>query len=340
MLKTMQKERGLKNNMKATAIATSNIALIKYWGKKDEKLRLPSNGSISVNLSNLLTTTTVEFSPELKEDVIIYNKIPISEGRTQKRVTTHLDRIRSLAKLNYRVKIVTETNFPDAAGLASSASGYAALTVAATSAAGLKLSQKQLSILARVASGSACRSIPDGYVEWFEGETNETSYAKSIFPYDYWKIAITVVIVSREKKEVSSTQGQKVLSANPFFLTRLSRMKGKIVAVKKLIKKRRFTEFGQLVEKEALELHAMTLTSIPPIIYWQPDTVRVMKLVSRWRKEGFEIYFTIDAGPNLFLISEEKNVSRLIKKLKENNIRDFIENKPSVGARLINKHLF
>ena len=326
--------------MKATAIAPSNIAFIKYWGKKNEESRLPSNGSISVNLSNLLTTTTVEFSPTLKKDIVIYNKKQITEGRTQKRVIKHLDRIRNLAKCDYKAKTVTITNFPDATGLASSASGYAALTMAASSAAGLKLSQKQLSILARVASGSACRSIPDGYVEWFEGNADETSYAKSIFSFNYWKIAIVVIIVDREKKEVSSTLGQKFVSSNPFFSIRRSHIKEKLVSVKRLIKERKFSEFGQLVEKEALELHAIALTSTPPIIYWQPGTVELMKLVNAWRKEDLEVYFTIDAGPNLFLICEEKKLNVLMKRLKENKIKDFIVNRPSIGARLIDKHLF
>lgn len=331
--------RSTSSGLKATAIAPSNIAFIKYWGKKDDKLRLPSNGSVSVNLSNLLTTTTVEFSQKLKEDVILYNKKIISEGRTKKRAITHLDRIRKLAKINDKAKTITKTNFPDAVGLASSASGYAALTVAAASAAGLNLSEKDLTILARVASGSACRSIPDGYVEWLEGNSNESSYAVSIFPEDYWKISVVVVMVGREKKQTSSTLGHKLVEGSPFFLSRLNKIKKKITNVKKFIKERDFTKFGLLVEKEALELHALTLTSNPPIIYWEPETVRLMKLIQIWRQEGLEMFFSIDAGPNLFLFSQEKNIPNLLSKLRENNFNDFIVNKPSKGARLIKNHL-
>ncbi|OGK24464.1 diphosphomevalonate decarboxylase [Candidatus Roizmanbacteria bacterium RIFCSPLOWO2_01_FULL_37_12] len=325
--------------MKATAVAPSNIAFIKYWGKKVEKLRIPSNGSVSVNLSNLLTTTTVEFSPKLKKDIIFYNKKIVGEGRTHKRVIAHLNRIRNLAKINYKAKTITQTNFPDSVGLASSASGYAALTVAASNAAGLKLSEKDLTILARVASGSACRSIPDGFVEWLEGNSHESSYALSIFPPDYWKLTIVVVVVGREKKQVSSTQGHRVVKESPFFKSRLKNIKKKITDVKKFIKEKNFAKFGHLVEREALELHALTLTSNPPIIYWQPETVRLMNLIQIWKQEGLEIYFSIDAGPNLFLFSKENDTNDLLKKLRDNKFNDFILNKPASGARLIKNDL-
>ena len=186
---------------KATAVAPSNIAFIKYWGTKDEVLRLPKNGSISMNLSNLLTTTTVEFSNAFKKDEVVLNgkKEDIVGSRTVK----HLDRIRNLAKFKTKAKVVTENNFPSGTGLSSSASGFAALTVAGASAAGLHLSKKELSILARQGSGSACRSIPDGFVEWLDGDTSDTSYAISLYPADYWDIVDVVAVVSKNKKEVS-----------------------------------------------------------------------------------------------------------------------------------------
>ena len=169
--------------MKATAIAPSNIAFIKYWGVKDEILRLPKNGSISMNLSNLLTTTTVEFNSNLTEDEISINET--KESKEQNRVEEHLDRIRKLANLSQKAKVVSQNNFPTATGLSSSASGFAALSLAGAKAAGLNLSEKDLSILARQGSGSACRSIPDGFTEWLDGDTSETSYAVSLFPPDY-----------------------------------------------------------------------------------------------------------------------------------------------------------
>src|SRR3989339_299984 len=157
--------------MKATAVAPTNIAFIKYWGKKDEELRLPANGSISMNLSDLTTTTTVEFSQQYVEDSVIIND-GIDESQST-RVIKHLDLIRKKADLKLKAKVVSVNNFPDGTGLSSSASGFAALTLAATKATGLNLDEKELSILARQGSGSACRSISDGFVEWNKGTSSQ-----------------------------------------------------------------------------------------------------------------------------------------------------------------------
>jgi len=165
---------------KATAIAPANIAFIKYWGKKDERLRLPMNSSVSMNLSNVFTKTTVKLLPHLKRDEIVF----LGEKTTkkeEKRAIKHLERIRKKARIKTKAKVVTRNNFPKATGLASSAAGFAALTLAGTAAAGLKLSKKELSILARLGSGSACRSIPDGFVEWKKGTSSLTSYARMLF---------------------------------------------------------------------------------------------------------------------------------------------------------------
>lgn len=325
--------------MKATAVAPSNIAFIKYWGKKDEALRLPLNGSVSMNLSNLLTTTTVEFNKNFKKDIIIIDgKRDLKE---EGRVINHLNRIRKIAKIKLKAKVVSQNNFPKSSGLASSASGFAALTLAATKAAGLNLSQKQLSILARQGSGSACRSIPDGFVEWLKGEDNETSYAYSLFPPSYWKIIDVVVIVVKEEKKIKSSQGQKIVLKNPFLKTRLFYIKEKIKKIKQFIAKKDFPQFGELLENEALEFHAIALTSNPPIIYWQPETLKIVHLVREWRNHGLLVYFTIDAGPNLHLFCEEKNQQFLMKKLKfVKEVKKIIVNYPSEGARITDKHLF
>ncbi|MBI2640987.1 diphosphomevalonate decarboxylase [Candidatus Roizmanbacteria bacterium] len=324
--------------MKTTAVAPSNIALIKYWGKKDEKLRLPANGSISVNLSNLTTTTTVEFRKDLKKDEVIINGK--RDEKKAERVMKHLDRIRKKAKISDYARVVSQNNFPTAGGLASSASGFAALTVAATKAAGLNLSEKELSILARQGSGSACRSIPDGFVEWLDGETSETSHALSLYPPSYWDLAIVVVLAGGEEKSVLTTEGMKRLDTNPFYPIRLSRINEKIKKMKQYLSGKKFEEFGSLVESEALELHAMTLTSSPPIIYWRPKTIKVMKLVQKIRENNVPVYFTIDSGPHVCIICEEKHLKKLLQMLKRQRIKDFIVNKPTIGARLVDGHLF
>ncbi len=319
--------------MKATAIAPSNIAFIKYWGKKDEELKLPENGSISMNLSNLLTTTTVEFSPEFKEDLVIINGK--SNSKQSSRVLEQLNLIRKKVNMFQKAKVVSVNNFPDGTGLSSSASGFAALTLAATKASGLNLNEKELSILARQGSGSACRSIPDGFVEWI-GEG-----AKSIYPPEHWKICDVVAIVSTDKKETSSTDGQKFASSSPFFQTRLKNINEKIIRFKKALEAKSFTEFGKIIEEEALELHAIMLTSTPSLIYLRPASLELMMFVKKWRTEGLEVYFTLNTGQDIHLIVEEKNSEALTKKLKNiKTVKNIIINKPSIGARLTEKHLF
>ena len=325
--------------MKATAVAPSNIAFIKYWGKKDEILRLPENGSISMSLSNLLTVTTVEFNANYKEDVIIINNQ--KEENQGNRVIKHLDRIRKIAKINYKAKVVTKNNFPAGTGLSSSASGLAALTVAAVKAAGLDLSEKELSILARLGSGSACRSIPNGFVEWLGGDTNETSFAVSLYPANYWDIADVVAIVSKDKKEVSTTEGQKLAPSSPFFSIRLARIKEKINLIKKYMKEKNFRAFGELVEQEALELHAVMLTSTPSLIYWLPGTLKVIHAVKKWRWDGLQVYFTINTGQDIHLICQKKDVEKVVKKLEEIfDVQNTIVNYPSNGAHIISENLF
>ncbi|MCL5784972.1 MAG: diphosphomevalonate decarboxylase [Patescibacteria group bacterium] len=325
--------------MKATAIAPSNIAFTKYWGKKDEVLRLPENGSVSICLSNLLTTTTVEFQKDLTEDSVTLNG-EIESGEDS-RVIKHLDRIRKLAGIDTKAKVVSNNNFPVGTGLSSSASGFAALSLAASKAAGLNLSEKELSILARQGSGSACRSIPSGFVEWLDGDTSETSIAVQIFPPDYWDIADVVAVVSTGKKDVPTTVGQQSAKSSPFMEVRKSHMKQKNELVKQLIKDKNFTAFGQLTESEALELHAIMITQTPPLIYWQPNTVLMMKLIQKWRSEGLPVYFTINTGQDVHILVEQKNVNELKEKLETiEEVRNIIVNTPGAGARFSENHLF
>lgn len=319
---------------KFTAQAPSNIAFVKYWGRKDEELRLPENGSISMNLSNLQTTTTIEFGDFEKDEVNFNGKI---EDLENNRAIKHIDRIRKLATgLPSKVKIVTENNFPTGTGLSSSASGFAALTFAGASAAGLKLSEKELSILARQGSGSACRSIPSGFVEWLDGDTNEASYAVSIFPPEHFNIADIIAVVSTEKKFLATSEGQKSARTSPFFEKRLSLIKNKIERVKKAIEEKKFSEFGELVETEALEFHSILFTSRPPLFYWTPSTVVVMKQVQNWRREGLECYFTINTGQDVHVICKKEDAETVSAKLKElPEVIKTIINYPSAGAQLI-----
>jgi diphosphomevalonate decarboxylase len=325
--------------MKSTAVAPSNIAFVKYWGKKDEVLKLPENGSISMNLSGMTTTTTVEFAPEYAEDMIEINGQV--EENDHNRAIAHLDRVRNSAKIATYAKVVTVTNFPRSTGLSSSASGFAALTMAAVTAAGLQISQKEMSILARMGSGSACRSIPDGFTEWLDGITSDTSYAVSLYPPEYWDIADVVAVVSTAKKDISSTEGQKIKDTSPFFEARLKNINTTLTDAKKYLARRDFSAFGQLIEAEALNMHAIMMTSKPALLYLTPASLLLLKEVPVWRKAGLEVYFTVNTGQNVHLICYGKDVQAVSAKLKTLGIvKNIIVNHPDRGARLVTKDLF
>ena len=249
--------------------------------------------------------------------------------------------MRALAKISDFAKVVTKNNFPSGTGLSSSASGFAALTLAAAKAAGLDLSEKELSILARQGSGSACRSIPDGFVEWFDGDTSDTSYATSLYPPDYWNIVDIVAVVSEGRKDVATSEGQKLVGSSPFFAVRGAHIKEKLERAKTLLASKNFPEFGELIEAEALELHAVMLTSKPSLIYWTPGTLTVMKLCKKWRTEGLQVYFTINTGQDIHLICERDNLERVKSKLADvEGVKEVIVNFPAVGARISDGHLF
>ncbi|MBM3283185.1 diphosphomevalonate decarboxylase [Candidatus Gottesmanbacteria bacterium] len=325
--------------MKATAVAPSNIAFIKYWGKTDEAINIPANGSISMNLDSLLTTTTVEFSADLSKDDIVIDNLKKNDQIT--RVVQHLDRIRKIVHIIYRARVKSQNNFPQSTGLSSSASGFAALTLAASQAAGLRLSQKELSLLSRLGSGSACRSIPDGFVEWHGGKTDSTSFAVSLHPADYWDIVDMVVIVSSSKKEVPTSEGQKRAYSSPFFISRIAGINNKIDKLKNSLREKDFVSFGEIVESEALELHAIMLTSRPPLVYLLPETLKIIKLVEIWRKKGTPVYFTLNTGQDIHLLCRQKNVRQLQTLVKkEAAVKKVIINRPARGARLISSHLF
>lgn len=301
---------------KATAIAPANIAFIKYWGRKDAKLRLPYNASISMNLSACITTTKVEFSQEFSKDCV-------SEGFDEKRIFEHVDRLRKLAKSDTRVRVTTKNNFPKSVGIASSASGFAALTVAAASALGLKLSKKELSGFARLGSGSACRSIPDGFVKW-DGE-----FAYSLYPPEHWDLRDIIVIVDTNTKKISSSEGHENVHTSPFFGKRLQELPARIARLEKALKDKNFREFGEVIEEECLDMHHVMQTQDPPLFYWTDQTKRVIEIVKR---SGLPAYFTIDAGPNVHLICEGKNEKKIVELLKG---RHSIVNKPTQGAHLV-----
>lgn len=319
----------------AIAKAPANIALIKYWGKKNGKLRLPMNSSLSMNLTGVFTITKVKFDDKLKHDTVYIDGKRAKE-EDKHRVITHVNRIRRLAKIDAPVEVESTNNFPSGTGMASSASGFAALTMAAASAANLGLSKRQLSILARLGSGSACRSIPDGFVEWKMAENSDDSYAVSIFPPNHWEIRDVIAVVEENTKNVSSTEGHVLSESSPFFKVRIKGMKQKITDMRKALGDKNFVEFGKILEAEAVNMHTVMMTSAPALYYWTPETLRVMLAVQDWRDEGIRCYFTIDAGPNVHMICPAKDADVIEKKLRRIiGVKRIIVNAPAEGARLL-----
>jgi len=298
---------------KTTVKASSDIAFVKYWGKKDEVLRLPENGSVSMILDGLDTITTVEFQKKIKADEVEIEGQ--SSGKEIKRVIKHLNRIRELAGVDTFAKVVSKNNFPKGTGLSSSGSGFVALTYAATLALNLNLSEREMSILARQGSGTACRCSCGGFVEWKDGDTSETSFSETIFPRNHWDLRDVVAVVEETKKKVSSTEGHKSASSSKFFSIRQQGIKNKIKKVKQAIKDQDFTKFGSLVEREALEFHSILLTSSPPLIMWHPGTIEVMQEVQAMRVAGVEAYFTINTGFNIHIITLPKYEKQVKERL-------------------------
>jgi len=326
--------------MKSTAKAPANIAFIKYWGKQDEKLRTPLNSSISMNLSNCYTITTVEFSGKYKRDsfFILNEKTTAKE---KEKVFKHLDRVRKKAGINLKAKVISKNSFPKSRGIASSASGFAALTLAAAKAAGLNLKERELSVLARLGSGSACRSIPDGFVEWKKGKSSDNSFAYSLYPANYWEKRDVVVIVQKQEKKVGSTSGMKGVRTSLFCKARLASINKRIKKLKKSFKNKDFKLLGKIIEEETINMHGVMMTQKPALFYWNGETIKIIKAVQEWRRYGLLVYFTIDAGPNVHLICQaegEKEIAKKVKKL--GGVLDVIINKPAKGAHIIKKHLF
>jgi len=322
-----------------TALANPNIAFIKYWGNRDDALRLPANGSISMNLDGLETRTTVHFDAFLPADDVKING-KIAGGAAHARVSKMLDEVRALAGIHHFAWVESENNFPIGTGIASSASAFAALALAATKAAGLdpspcgddatsshrpgvlpghrpgvlpgyrpgvllgghRLDLAALSRLARHGSGSACRSIPGGFVEWAAGTGDADSYAVSIAPPEHWDLADCIAVISTEHKSTGSTEGHAKAGTSPLQSARVDDAPRRLDICRHAILNRDFAAFAEIMEEDSNLMHAVMMTSRPPLFYWQPATLAVMQAVRAARAKGLPVCYTIDAGPNVHVI--------------------------------------
>jgi len=297
----------------AIAQAEPNIALVKYWGNRDPHLRLPANGSISMNLEGLFTQTTVTWEEKRvasKEDRLTFNGAPVT-GKALQRVSNFLDLVRQMAGAEWRAEVISENNFPAGVGIASSASAFAALALAATKAAGLDLGEVELSRLARRGSGSACRSVPGGFVEWQAGTGDEDSFAFSIAPQEHWDLADCIAVVSAEHKATGSTQGHALAETSPLQAGRVADAPRRLDLCRRAILEHDFDALAGIVELDSNLMHAVMMTSTPPLFYWHESTLTVMQRVREWRLGGLPVCYSIDAGPNVHVITEGAEAGRV-----------------------------
>lgn len=290
------------------ARAYTNIALIKYWGKKDEELILPMNNSLSLTLDAFYTETTVSFDPALQADTFLLDGQLQNTAATAK-ISRFLDLLRELAGTKLRAAVTSENFVPTAAGLASSASGLAALAAAGNAALRLGLDDSQLSRLARRGSGSACRSIFGGFVEWEQGIDDVTSLAHPLAANGFENdLTMLFVLINDKQKDVSSRDGmRRTVATSAFYPGWLASLPEDLAAIKQAIAIQDFTALGRITEANGLKMHATTLAAVPPFTYWSPQSLLAMDLVRQLRATGTECYFTMDAGPNVKVLCRRQD---------------------------------
>lgn len=316
--------------MKATAKAHTNIALIKYWGKRKDSIILPTNNSLSLTLDGFYTITTVEFKEDLLQDDFTLDGEKIT-GIQYDRVSGFLDLIRDLAGRQLFATVESVNKVPTAAGFASSASGFAALAAAGVKAIGLELNEQELSRLTRQGSGSACRSVYGGFAEWQMGfmEDGSDSYAVPLAPVEHWDLRVAAVVLESKMKKVSSRDGmRRTVETSPFFAGWLDSIPVDLREIKSGVAARDFEKVGRIAERNCLKMHATTLGANPPFTYWMDTTIAVMNKVQELRENGIPAYFTIDAGPNVKVLYLPEN---------ENAIQQSLESIPGVTEVRLSK---
>lgn len=287
----------------ATARAGTNIALVKYWGKRDAALNLPAAGSLSLTLANLGSETSVTFAPDHEAgcDRVFLAGQP-ADPRFAGRVSKFLDLVRARAGLALPAEVRTQNTVPTAAGLASSAAGFAALALAATRAAGLDLAPAELSALARRGSGSAARSIFGGFVEMDPGTRADGSdaVARPLLDEQAWDVRLCVAITATGEKGIGSTAAmERSTRSSPYYPAWVESVPADLEQARTALAARDLTHLGQVAERSAMRMHACAMAADPHILYWNPATLAAMATVKELRAQGVAAFFTIDAGPHV-----------------------------------------
>jgi len=290
-----------------TARAYTNIALIKYWGKKNKRLKLPYTNSLSLTLDRFYTDTQTEIIND-KHDIVYMNQ-NLLDNNQNKRIISYLDTVRQMYSFNEHFKVNTVNHVPTSAGFASSASGFAALAASINETMNLNLDRKHLSILARNGSGSASRSIYGGFVEWEAGNDNETSFAVPIDEHPDIDLSILSVVINKHSKKISSTVGmESSVKSSPFYSNWVTLVSSEIKEIKQAIAKKDVQKIGELAEHNAMSMHALTLSANPSFTYFEPETIKIIQLIQELRQKGVFAYATIDAGPNVKIICTKESI--------------------------------
>lgn len=320
----------------ATTLAHPNIALAKYWGKRDYGHNLPSVPSLSVTLAGMTTATTVTFDEGLEKDVLVLGGQEASAHATG-RVTTLLDRVRKMTGETMKARVVSANDFPTSSGLASSASAFAALALAASTAAGMHLSPEEISNLARMSSVSAARSAMGGFVELRAGwPKDERLMAQQVAPPEHWPIRIVVAVVSEGPKAVSSTDGMAhTARTSPFFPAWVERAPALYARIKAAVLSRDLEALGIAAEESAMAMHATSIAAAPGLIYWTGTTLEVLAEVRRLRAVGLGAYATIDAGPHVKVICAAEDEAEIALQIGQvPGVKRTIVTRPGPGARV------
>ena len=331
--------------MHASVVAHPNIALVKYWGKRDSRLNLPAAGSLSLTLGPVATRTTLTFGAE--EDSLELNGVAVPATK-RVRVATVLERVRDRVALEHGpaaraelggARIISTNDFPTAAGLASSSSGFAALALAATSAAGLHLSLPQLSALAREGSGSAARSLFGGFARMHAGSRPDgtDAFAEPLFDEHHWDLSVVIAVTVEGEKEVASTDGMNLTErTSPYYPAWIETVEPDVQSAITAIAARDFDHLARIAEASALRMHASAIAADPGVLYWRGATVEVIHEVRRLRAGGLPVFFTIDAGPHVKVFAPTGDVDRVARALEAvPGVLRTITTRSATGAHLI-----
>lgn len=292
-----------KTMKKVISRSPVNIALIKYWGKANEQLVLPTTTSVSLTLTDLWTETT--FEEGLFQFELNGKQADMNETQRVKDVLKHFR--------DDRVNIKSKNNFPTASGLASSASGFAALTVGLNQFFQANYTLQELATLTRIGSGSSCRSLVDGFAIWHRNG----SLASIANPFE--DLMMLVVLISEDKKAISSREAMKITKATaPTYSQWITESEQDYLAIRNAIESKQLHQVGEIMERNSQRLHQVMKDSIPPIIYQQSSSLAVLNLVKDARKKGLFGYATMDAGPNVKILIQKSQLSQWESFLKTN----------------------